>query len=134
MAQTGLSTARISLSPDTLGGIRISLSQTSQGVVARVVADHPEATQALQQNVADLRRSLEASGVNVARLEVSSSGDQSLGGFQGSQNGASSSGTGSGSQQGSGGTAENADGENPETTSTELTLELQSGSLVDVLA
>ena len=72
--QACVSSARISLSPESLGGIRISLSQTPEGLIARVTADHPEAAQTLQQNAGDLKRSLEQSGMSLLRLDIGSSG------------------------------------------------------------
>jgi flagellar hook-length control protein FliK len=73
----GQTQARIALSPPSLGTIRISLSQTSSGLVARVVADHPEALRLLQQNGAELRNSLQASGLQVVRLDIGAGGQNS---------------------------------------------------------
>jgi flagellar hook-length control protein FliK len=129
-AGTGISTARISLEPASLGGIKISLSQTADGLVARVTTDHPEAAQTLQQSAGDLRRSLEASGLSLLRLDIGSSGQQSLAGFTGSNQSGSQ--TGSGWYGGAGADA-SADAEE-QSTPTELTIELSSGSLVNVLA
>ena len=128
--QAGVSSARISLSPDSLGGIKISLSQTPEGLIARVATDHPEAAATLQQSAAELKRSLEESGVSVLRLDIGSSGQQSLGSFSGSAGDGSYGGSGSSSN------SAQADGSETETTSTptELTVELSSGSLVNVLA
>jgi flagellar hook-length control protein FliK len=131
MNQAGVSSARISLSPAALGGIKITLSQTSAGLVARVVADHPEATQTLQQAAGDLKRTLEANGTTLLRLDISSSGDQSLSGFSGSdQEGA---GTNAGTSGGAEDSVEPADDE-AGTSPSELTVQLTSGSLVNVLA
>jgi flagellar hook-length control protein FliK len=82
-SKQGLTQARITLSPASLGEIRISLSQTSSGLVARVVADHPEAVRTLLENGGELRRSLEANGTTLLRLDISAS-DQ-----PGAQSGAS---------------------------------------------
>ncbi len=125
--QAGISSARISLSPASLGGIKISLTQTPDGLVARVATDHPEAAQTLQQNAGDLKRSLEASGMSLLRLDIGSTGQQSLSGFSGSDQ----EGSAPGSQTGGDPDAVDADEtSNP----TELTIELSSGSLVNVLA
>jgi flagellar hook-length control protein FliK len=80
-ARGGASQARIQLTPETLGGIRIVLRQTQDGLTARVVADHPAAAHTLEQSAADLRRSLESAGVNVLRLDIGTSdqSDQSAG-------------------------------------------------------
>jgi flagellar hook-length control protein FliK len=123
----GISTARISLKPEALGGIRISLSQTPDGLVARVATDHPEAAQALQQSAADLRRTLEASGMSLLRLDIGGSGQQALTGFSGSDQNGSQAGGGW-----SGGEAEPVSADETSTT-TELTIELPNGSLVNVL-
>jgi flagellar hook-length control protein FliK len=72
---SGISQARIQLSPASLGTIRINLQHTADGVVARVIADHPEATQTLQQGSDDLRRSLESSGVTLLRLDIGTRGE-----------------------------------------------------------
>jgi flagellar hook-length control protein FliK len=126
--QAGVSSARISLSPVELGGIKISLSQTADGLIARVATDHPEAAQTLQQNAADLKRSLEASGMQLLRLDIGSSGQQSLGGFMGSQGDSSS------TSASSTGEPAQATADQSEPTGAELTIELSSGSLVNVLA
>jgi flagellar hook-length control protein FliK len=126
--QAGVSSARISLSPESLGGIKISLSQTPDGLIARVATDHPEAAATLQQSAGELKRSLEAGGMSLLRLDIGSSGQQSLGSFGGSN--------GDGSSAGDSPTSGHADGSEDDTTSTptQLTSELSSGSLVDVLA
>jgi len=126
--QAGISSARISLSPESLGGIKISLSQTPDGLIARVAADHPEAALTLQQNAGDLKRSLEASGMSLLRLDIGSSGQQSLGGFAGSeQDGSSAGGNWAGGDAGS-------IEEDTTSTPSELAVELSNGSLVNVLA
>jgi flagellar hook-length control protein FliK len=72
-ARQGSSSARIQLSPASLGGIQIHLQRTSDGLVARVIAEHPEAAQTLAQNGDDLRRSLQQSGMTLLRLDIESS-------------------------------------------------------------
>ena len=124
--QAGVSSARITLSPAALGGIKIALSQTPDGLIARVIADHPEAVQTLAQSVDELRSSLTQSGLHVLSLEISSSGQQSASGFN--------------RQQGYGTGAPNshvsAPGPDEEQSqpATELTVRLPSGSLISVLA
>ncbi len=93
----GQTQARISLSPPSLGAIRISLAQTSDGLVARVVADHPEALRLLMQNSAELRNSLQSSGLHLLRLDISAGGQSSA------QSGASSQ---TSAEAGAGGSAE----------------------------
>ncbi len=79
-ARQGLTEARIQLSPPELGGIRITLRQTSDGLVARVVADHPAAAAALQQAGAELRRSLASAGVNLLHLDIEGSDERTQAG------------------------------------------------------
>ena len=77
-AGQGASQARIQLSPESLGSIRIQLQRTDEGLIARVVADRPETAQALQQSSGELRRSLEASGQPLLRLDIEASGQRDL--------------------------------------------------------
>jgi flagellar hook-length control protein FliK len=76
-ADRGVSHARISLTPRELGGIEVHLRQTADGLVARVVAEHATAAQLLQHAGGELRRSLEAQGLSLLRLDIGSSGEQS---------------------------------------------------------
>ncbi len=57
-------------SPKELGEIRIHLTQTAQGLLARVTAESPAAAQALAAAHAELRQSLSSLGLNLARLDV----------------------------------------------------------------
>jgi flagellar hook-length control protein FliK len=75
-AAGGASMARIQLSPASLGTVRIQLQQTSDGLIARVVADHPAAAQVLQQGGDELRRALEGSGTTLLGLDIGASGQQ----------------------------------------------------------
>jgi hypothetical protein len=69
-ASQGLSQARITLQPEELGEIRIHLTQTDQGLIARVTAETPAATQALAAAHAELRQSLSSLGIDLARLSI----------------------------------------------------------------
>jgi flagellar hook-length control protein FliK len=69
-ARQGLSQARISLQPEELGEIRINLTQTAQGLLARVTAQSPAAAQALAAAHAQLRQSLSSLGINLTRLDI----------------------------------------------------------------
>jgi flagellar hook-length control protein FliK len=69
-ARQGLSQARISLQPEELGEIRINLTQTAQGLLARVSAESPAAAQALAAAHAQLRQALSSLGVNLTRLDI----------------------------------------------------------------
>jgi len=75
-ARQGISQARIELAPASLGGLRIQLRQTSDGLVARIVADHAEAARTLAQGGDDLRRSLQQAGIPLARLDIEASDRQ----------------------------------------------------------
>jgi flagellar hook-length control protein FliK len=69
-ARQGLTQARISLQPEELGEIRINLTQTTQGLLARVTAESPAAAQALAAAHAQLRQSLSSLGINLTRLDI----------------------------------------------------------------
>ncbi len=69
-ARQGLSQARIALRPEELGEIRIHLTQTNAGLVARVTAESPAAAQALAAGHAELRQSLSSMGLSLARLHI----------------------------------------------------------------
>jgi flagellar hook-length control protein FliK len=124
-ASSGNSVVRIHLSPPELGGVRVQIQETSAGLVARVIADHSSAAQTLQQAAADLRRSLEASGVSLLQLDIGAS--------DGESKGATGQGEGSG---GAGGdpAGEGAGGELENGEETTHTVSLSSGAVVDVLA
>jgi len=133
-AERGVSHARISLTPRELGTVEIHLRHTSDGLVARVVAEHGAAVQQLQQAGADLRRQLEQSGIDVLRLDIGASGDETA------RRGAAFAGAFAdrdrGDRRRAAGTGEDPlaplDGD-AETTAT-ATLALPNGALVDVLA
>lgn len=69
-ARQGLTQARISLQPEELGEIRINLTQTAQGLLARVSAESPAAAQALAAAHTQLRQSLSSLGINLTRLDI----------------------------------------------------------------
>jgi flagellar hook-length control protein FliK len=75
-ARDGVSVARIELSPENLGAIQIHLQHTPDGIVARVVTEHPEAAQTLSQGGDDLKRQLQQNGTALLRLDIESSGQQ----------------------------------------------------------
>jgi flagellar hook-length control protein FliK len=71
-ARQGATQARISLQPEALGQISIRLSQTSEGLLARVSAETPAAAQALADARAELHQSLSSLGVSLLRLDIGS--------------------------------------------------------------
>jgi flagellar hook-length control protein FliK len=71
----GSTTARIMLRPDTLGGVQVKLRAGRDGVSAELIADSAHAAQALATAGGDLRRALEAQGVNLLGLDVRTAGD-----------------------------------------------------------
>jgi flagellar hook-length control protein FliK len=73
-ARQGATQARIQLQPQDLGQINIRLSQTSQGLLARVSAETPAAAQALADGRSELRQSLSSLGLPLLRLDISSYG------------------------------------------------------------
>jgi flagellar hook-length control protein FliK len=71
-ARQGATQARISLQPEDLGHISIRLSQTSEGLLARVSAETPAAAQALVDGRAELHQSLSSLGLPLLRLDIGS--------------------------------------------------------------
>jgi flagellar hook-length control protein FliK len=128
-ARDGVSVARIELAPESLGAIQIHLQHTSDGLVARVITEHPEAAQTLAQSSGDLKRQLQQNGTALLRLDIESSGQQR----SGDQQAGSTPGSGSGAR--SGGDAAADDGAAIEAAAAETPLQTLSGSaLVNVLA
>jgi flagellar hook-length control protein FliK len=126
----GATQARIALQPEELGDIRIHLSQTSEGLLARVTADTPAAAQALAQGRAELHQSLSSLGVSLLRLDIGSSGQPHSGGREAGFAGDS------GRPGGSGASTETDEEQTSEiATAGEGSLQATvSGGLVDVLA
>jgi hypothetical protein len=73
-ARRGIAQARIALVPEGLGEIRIHLSQTAQGLLARVSAQSAAAAQTLASGHAELRQSLDSIGVSLLNLQIGSFG------------------------------------------------------------
>ncbi len=78
-ARQGIAKARIELQPEELGHISIRLSQTSEGLRARVTADTPAGAQALSQGRSELRQSLSSLGLSLLQLDIGSSGQPQSG-------------------------------------------------------
>lgn len=78
-ARQGIARARIELQPEELGHISIRLSQTSEGLRARVTADTPAGAQALTQGRSELRQSLSSLGLSLLHLDIGSSGQPQTG-------------------------------------------------------
>ena len=72
-ARQGSAQARIALQPEELGHISIHLSQTTEGLLARVTADTPAAAQALAGARSELHQSLSSLGATLLRLDIGSS-------------------------------------------------------------
>jgi flagellar hook-length control protein FliK len=125
-ARDGFSAARISLSPAELGGVRIEISETSDGLAARVIADHPAAAQVLAQSAGELRSALASAGITLAHLDIGSSAEQARSGADDS----ASSGRRGGAQA-----EDPADEDLPTVGSDDVTaLQLANGVLIDVFA
>jgi flagellar hook-length control protein FliK len=128
-ARQDSSSARIQLSPASLGGIQIHLQRTADGLVARVIAEHPEAAQTLAQNGDDLRRSLQQSGMTLLRLDIESSDRRDASAQQHAGPGGSASRTGTGTEE------DGTPGAVGDATSTQISVhDLSDGALVNVLA
>jgi flagellar hook-length control protein FliK len=123
----GVTHARIALHPEELGSVDVHLRSTAAGLVARVVAHHAESAQTLQQAASDLRQQLQKQGLNLLSLDI---------GHSGSERSAGRAGTGADGSAGRGsadaGAAEA--GEAADDSTTDTTLQLPDGVLVDVLA
>jgi flagellar hook-length control protein FliK len=78
-ARQGIARARIELQPEELGRISIRLSQTSEGLRARVTADTQAGAQALTQGRGELRQTLSSMGLSLLRLDIGSSGQPQTG-------------------------------------------------------
>jgi flagellar hook-length control protein FliK len=76
-ASQGATTAKIELSPGSLGTITIQLQHTDDGVTAKVLADHAATADTLSQSGDDLRRALQSAGVNLLSLDIGTRGDNS---------------------------------------------------------
>ncbi len=135
-ARQGVSQARIALQPQELGDIRIHLTQTSDGLLARLTADTPAGAQALAGGRAELHQSLSSLGVSLLRLDIGS-GQYEAGDRQG-RFGANPNGSSDGSSASSArlSSAEELDSAEAalEPDGAPLSSALQSGGLVDVLA
>jgi hypothetical protein len=135
-ARQGMTQARIALQPEDLGHISIRLSQTSEGLLARVSAETPAAAQALMAGRAELHQSLSSLGLSLLRLDISSFGQSQTGERDGSFAGDTGEGGGSGTPGGSGG-AEEVEGAAPLGAGEEgaaASATISGGELVDVLA
>jgi flagellar hook-length control protein FliK len=78
-SRQGIAKARIELQPEELGHISIRLSQTNEGLRARVTADTPAGAQALSQGRSELRQSLSSLGLSLLQLDIGSSGQPGTG-------------------------------------------------------
>ena len=69
-ARHGATQARIALQPEELGEITIHLSQSAEGILARVTAATPAAAQALAAGRGELHQSLSSLGTTLLRLDI----------------------------------------------------------------
>ena len=123
----GVSHARLALNPAELGGVEVQLRSSSAGLVARVVADSPEAARLLSEAAADLRRTLESQGIEVLRLDVETAPERRA------ASGAFADGREPGSDRPGAASRSDNDLTDPDERS-ERAIELPNGVLVDVLA
>jgi flagellar hook-length control protein FliK len=75
----GISQARIALSPEELGELRIHVSQSTAGLVVRVTADTAAAAQALSQGRTELAHALGSLGLHVLEVNSGASGGAQTG-------------------------------------------------------
>jgi flagellar hook-length control protein FliK len=131
-ARQGVSQARIALQPQELGDIRVHLSQTSDGLLARLTADTAAGAQTLASGRAELHQSLSSLGITLLRLDIGSG--QSQGGNREGRFGADAEhSNGSSAPQGAADDVEGVQSAG-EPDGAPLSSALQSGGLVDVLA
>jgi flagellar hook-length control protein FliK len=131
-ARQGVAQARIALEPEDLGHISIRLSQTSDGLLARVSADTPAAVQALADGRSELHQSLSSLGVSLLRLDIGSFGQPQAGARE-DQNAGNPGGTsGANASQDSEEPQDGATAGSPEALG--ATASIAGGELVDVLA
>lgn len=125
-SRQGAAQAQISLEPAELGAVKIHLTQTSEGLVARVSAETVAGAQAIASGRNELHTTLSSLGISLLRLDV--------GGF--SQQQSEARGQAPQAPQGSaslGGLGEEA--EEPSSSTTTRTVSISSNSaLIDVLA
>ena len=141
-ARSGLAQARIALQPEELGEIRIHLTQTSSGLLARVTADSSAAAEVLAAGHVELRESLSSAGLSLAQLHIGHGEQTSAGTGEGNAAGretAQNSGTAQQQRTRSYGqraAAERGDGEvsrQEHHERADVAQRLAEGSLVDVL-
>jgi flagellar hook-length control protein FliK len=133
-ARQGATLAKIALQPAELGEIRIHLSQSADGLIARVTADTAAAAQALAEGRAELHQSLSSLGVSLLRLDIGSGQPQPQdreGHLAGGAGGSSASGASAGREDDAADALGQPAGADEATTAT---TGLDSGGLVDVLA
>jgi flagellar hook-length control protein FliK len=75
-SRQGAAQAQISLEPAELGAVRIHLTQTSDGLIARVSAQTAAAAQAIAGGRNELHGTLSSLGVSLLRLDIGSFSQQ----------------------------------------------------------
>jgi len=68
--RAGSAAARISLSPPSLGALRITVTQSAAGLTAHLLAESPQTVRLLQASQAQLRATLEELGLPLLSLEI----------------------------------------------------------------
>lgn len=75
-SRQGAAQAQISLEPAELGAVRIHLTQTNEGLIARVSAQTAAGAQAIASGQSELHRTLSSLGVSLLRLDIGSFSQQ----------------------------------------------------------
>jgi flagellar hook-length control protein FliK len=75
-SRQGAAQAQISLEPAELGAVRIHLTQTNEGLIARVSAQTAAGAQAIASGQGELHRTLSSLGVSLLRLDIGSFSQQ----------------------------------------------------------
>jgi len=68
--RAGTAAARITLSPPSLGGLRITVTQTPTGLLAHLIAENPETGRLLAANQGELRSALGDLGLPLLSLQI----------------------------------------------------------------
>jgi flagellar hook-length control protein FliK len=67
---------RLSIKPEDLGNVRIKLQLQDNHIAGRIIVENASVRDAFEQNLAQLTRAFEDSGLEVGNLEVSVAGER----------------------------------------------------------
>ncbi len=67
----GKNMVKVKLSPENLGELKIELTMTDKGLVAKITSDRPEVRQMIEGSAAALKQSFSQKGLNLHEFVVS---------------------------------------------------------------